>query len=381
MESLPKNSTFWSYADPADKGFGLFKKRVFSALEHFGRNIRLARAPLADPSSKKILRDDLIKTNPDWIFLINQSAGQFYEYLELDESQRPYDAKKLVWYLDNPRFFIDRSFEENEHVLSFDPTYLDVIASHSPGVCGFWPLAADQSEAGSIRDEFRCDVCFVGGVIDQSARRSQLPPAMQAYVDQLVECKLDERSKDFDQLAEENPIEEGKRIHIQPQVAHYLYWEANNRYRIRLLESLTDFDLRVYGNPDWEILLKDSPLKERFYGAIDPVNELPHMFASAKINLNIHSVQCMGSLNQRDFNAPVAGGFLLSDWVPAAADYFEPGSEAVYWNSVDDMRNKINYYLQRPDERAAIMRRGAMRVQNDHTYLSRVSELLKTVLL
>jgi hypothetical protein len=80
---------------------------------------------------------------------------------------------------------------------------------------------------------------------------------------------------------------------------------------------------------------------------IDPVEELPSVFASSRINLNIHSVQCRGSLNQRDFNAPMAGGFLLSDWVPAAGRFFSPGIEAVYWSGIDDLRRKIAFYREK----------------------------------
>lgn len=368
--------TIWSYSDPANRGFGLFKRQIFSALEIHGWNTHLAIHPLLEPSSKAKLQEDLLNCQPEWIFLINQSAGQFYDYLELDSGLRPIQSNKIVWYLDDPEFFIDRPFEPNEFVFSFDETYLDGIANRHPAQYGFWPLAADMSQPGQYDSRFACDVCFVGGVIDQSARRNQLSPAMQAYVEQLVEIKLQNREKTFSELSIERPIEPGKCIQIQPQVANYLYWEANNRYRIRLLESLMEFDLRIYGNEDWPILLKDSPLLERFHGPIDPVNELPNAFASAKINLNIHSVQCRGSLNQRDFNAPVAGGFLLSDWVPAAAKYFKPSVEAAYWSGANDLKTQVAYFLTQPEERRQIIAQGAMRVQQNHTYQHRVKDLL-----
>ncbi|MDP8245388.1 MAG: glycosyltransferase [Candidatus Hinthialibacter antarcticus] len=369
--------TIWSYADPANRGFGLFKRLVLSALEAHGWTTRLALQPLLDPASKAKLRDDLLNNQPDWILLINQSAGQLYDYLEIENSRRPLPSKKLIWYLDDPEFFIDRPFEPYEYVFSFDETYLDGVKKHNPALYGFWPLAADMDAPGQYDARFACDVCFVGGAIDQSARREQLSPVMQNYVNELVELKLQHREKTFTDLSIEHPIEPGKCIQIQPQVANYLYWEANNRYRIRTLETLIDLDLRIYGNEDWPILLKDSPLLEKFHGPIDPVNELPHAFASAKINLNIHSVQCRGSLNQRDFNAPVAGGFLLSDWAPAAARYFAPGCEAAYWSDRDDLHAQVNYYLDHTDERRQIVQQGAHCVQNKHTYHHRVANLLE----
>ncbi len=371
--------TIWSYSDPANRGFGLFKRQIFSALEKVGWTTHLTLEPLLEPQSKARLREDLLSTQPEWILLINQSAGQLYEYLECKELQKPFHANKIVWYLDDPEFFIDRPFEPNEYVFSFDETYLNGIKKHKPVKFGFWPLAADMDAAGEYDDRFACDISFVGGVIDQSARREQLGPAMQEYVRAIVDRKLQHREKTFNDLAVEHPIEPGKCIQIQPQVANYLYWEANSQYRIKLLETLLDFDLRIYGNDDWAIVLKNSPLLERFHGPVDPVSELPNAFASAKINLNIHSIQCRGSLNQRDFNAPVAGGFLLSDWVPAASRYFLAEQEAVYFSDSDDLVRQVGYYLDRPEERKQIIANGARCVKQKHTYSHRVTELVRMI--
>jgi len=373
------SQSIWTYSDGEDRGFGLFKRLVFQQLQAHGWQTWMASAPLLEPASKPLLCQHLLEKKPDWILLINQSASQLYEYLEIPDDLRPHDAKKWIWYLDDPHFYIDRLFESNEYVFSFDDTYLDFIKQHNPHACGCLPLACDINSTGTFDSRFSCDLSFVGGVIDQSKRRAQLPPQMQSYIDRLVELQLENRDKTFFQIAEENPIEPGKQININALVAHYLYWEANNLRRVKVLEELQEFDLRIYGNQDWEIMLKDSPLINCFYGPVDPINELPKVFASSKINLNIHSVQCRGSLNQRDFNAPVAGGFLLSDWVPAAGRFFDPGRESIFWSSVDDLKNKIAYYLKYPKERRRIIKQGRDRVLRDHTYPQRIENALQVI--
>ena len=214
---------------------------------------------------------------------------------------------------------------------------------------------------------------------DQTARREQLPQQMRDYVDRIVEAKLKNRSKRVEDLVDEIPFAPGKRIQLDPQVRHFLYWEANNRHRIELLERLVDLDLRIYGNEDWIPLTKESPLRDKFLGPMDPNTELPSLFASAQVNLNIHSVQCSGSLNQRDFNAPVAGGFLLSDWVPGAGRFFEPEVEAAYFTDSKDLRAKVEFFLEHPDLREQIVRAGKARVLDHHTYNHRVGQLLDTL--
>lgn len=371
--------SIWTYSDGADRGFGLFKRRIFQQLQLRGWTVWMAEAPLLEPQSKSLLQNDLLQRKPDWVFLINQSAAQLYEYLAIPASLRPLPCKKWIWFLDDPHFFTGQPFEAGEYVFSFDSTYLDYLQSLRPGGCGLLPLGCDCEEEGIYKKQYACDVCFVGGAIDQSARRSQLPPDMQAYVDLLVEKKLHHREKTFEQLVLEYPIAPGKQIQIPPPVAHYLYWETNNRYRIQTLEALADYDLRIYGNEDWPKLLQNSPLLNRFHGPIDPVKELPSVFVSAKINLNIHSVQCRGSLNQRDYNASAAGGFLLSDWVPAAGRFFAPGKEAIYWSSIEDLRWKIAHYLKEPQERRRIIQRGRARVARDHMYAQRVEQALSVL--
>lgn len=369
----------WSYSDNALRGYGIFKRQLFMALEAEGWKVSLAIAPLLDPETKSYLRKHFFESECDWILLINQTASQFYDYLEIPIHQRPLPQNKIVWFLDDPSFFIDCPFESNEFVFSFDETYLKVLKEYHASQYGILPLAADMEIEGQYNKKWACDVCFVGGVIDQSEKRNQLSPDMRRYVDRLVELKLQNREKSYHQLALEYPIQPGKCISISPQVAHYLYWVANNRYRLDTVNALTDFDIRIYGSDDWQHLLKGTPLEDRFFGSIDPVHELPHLFASAKINLNIHSIQCRGSLNQRDFNAPLAGGFLLSDWVPAAGRYFKPGVEAIYWSDFKDLRRKVAYYLKNEVERDEVIKNGQIRVRRDHLYKKRVKQLLDVI--
>lgn len=375
-DSASPQCSIWSYADPGQRGYGLFKLNFFRELKKRGWQTHLAEVPLLEPGAQAQLREDFLSQDRPWVLLINQTAAQLADYLGLPREKALAGRRFLVWFLDDPRFFLDGPLTQQEIALCFDETYLDILAAHQPRHVLFWPLAADCQQPGQLDERFRCEVCFVGGVVDQRQRRSQLQPAMREYVDHLVELKLTHREKTFDELALQHPIAPGKQIRITPQVAHYLYWEANNRYRLSVVEAMQDFDLRIYGNEGWLSLLEGSPLLERFHGPIDPNHELPHCFATAPINLNIHSIQCMGSLNQRDFNAPVAGGFLLSDWAPAAGRYFNPGQEAVYWSQIDDLRAKAAYFLRHPEERQALVERGRKRVEQSHTYAQRIDSLL-----
>jgi spore maturation protein CgeB len=92
--------------------------------------------------------------------------------------------------------------------------------------------------------------------------------------------------------------------------------------------------------------------------------------------LNIHSLHALNSLNQRDFNCPLLGGFLLTDWVDGADAFFEPDREMAFYYDLDDLEEKIRFYLDHPEARNEIIQRGRERVLREHIYAKRVPRVL-----
>jgi spore maturation protein CgeB len=61
------------------------------------------------------------------------------------------------------------------------------------------------------------------------------------------------------------------------------------------------------------------------------------------------------------------------------AECFEPGREIATFSSVSDLKDKIAYYLEHPEERQDIARRGRERALREHTYEKRLDEMLTTI--
>ena len=72
--------------------------------------------------------------------------------------------------------------------------------------------------------------------------------------------------------------------------------------------------------------------------------------------------------NQRMYQVPAHGMMLLCDkaGLNAHERIFEPGKEAIFYDSIDDAMEKIEYYLQHPEEREEIARGGFARVHRDY---------------
>lgn len=90
----------------------------------------------------------------------------------------------------------------------------------------------------------------------------------------------------------------------------------------------------------------------------------------SKINLNFTMDSAgLGNrcINGRLFEAPLCGGFLLTENAPDLARYFEMGQEIVGFDSLTEAAIKICYFLEHPEEREEIAARGYARAQRDYT--------------
>ena len=74
-----------------------------------------------------------------------------------------------------------------------------------------------------------------------------------------------------------------------------------------------------------------------------------------------------------------AGAFQLVDERSLLADCFVPGEEIITFSSESELRQKIDYYLEHPEEREAIANRGRERALRDHTYEKRLEQMLSII--
>lgn len=81
--------------------------------------------------------------------------------------------------------------------------------------------------------------------------------------------------------------------------------------------------------------------------------------------------------DSRTFEIPACGAFMLAERSPAHERLFKDGEEAVYFDSIEDLYEKVSYYLQHDDARERIRRAGLERVTSSgYDHASRLSQLL-----
>jgi spore maturation protein CgeB len=117
-------------------------------------------------------------------------------------------------------------------------------------------------------------------------------------------------------------------------------------------------------------------------GARISPEEAVRIYSASRINLNLHSsvqsrelVPPGDFVNPRTFELAACGAFQLVDRRELMPELFADDELAVF-SSIQELLEKIDYFLARPEERAAFAERGRQRVLRDHTYHARMESLI-----
>lgn len=112
------------------------------------------------------------------------------------------------------------------------------------------------------------------------------------------------------------------------------------------------------------------------HGTVDYHTQMPEVFHRSRINLNISLRSIKSGVPLRAFDILGSGGFLLSNFQSDFLEAFVPGEDFVYYESREDLIDKLGYYLAHEEERAAIAASGHAKVAACHTFRHRVREML-----
>ena len=107
-------------------------------------------------------------------------------------------------------------------------------------------------------------------------------------------------------------------------------------------------------------------------------DELHKYYSSCKILLNDHwkDMRNEDFPSNRLFDALACGTFVISDKIPSADTLFD-GSIVTY-DGIDDLNEKINYYLVHDNERIKMAEKGRNIVLKNHTFDIRVDTILSS---
>lgn len=150
---------------------------------------------------------------------------------------------------------------------------------------------------------------------------------------------------------------------------------SQHSFRVPLLEKLLDYDIKLYGvrNPWW---LNTDKIKKFYTGRFAADHEKANAFCGARIALNTLYFAEIEGVNVRAFEIAGSGGFQLMQWKPGLSDLFVLDKEVVAYHTAQELREKIDYYLEHTEERQKIAAAGKRRAWAEHSYEPRLQRLI-----
>lgn len=145
---------------------------------------------------------------------------------------------------------------------------------------------------------------------------------------------------------------------------YYLCRKLTSMERINILTDVAShFPLKIFTPNNNYVIPNASNM-----GVADYLTETPYIFHDSKINLNI-TLRCIKSgIPLRCMEIMSCGGFLLTNFQSDFFKHFVAGEDFVYFESNDDMLQKIDYYLTHEKERTSIAESGYQKVLKNHSY-------------
>ncbi len=93
------------------------------------------------------------------------------------------------------------------------------------------------------------------------------------------------------------------------------------------------------------------------------------------INFGSPKGEAIYQIKGRNFEVPGCGGFFLTDYVKGLDNYYSLDKDIVCYKSINELTDKIHYYLQNDNLRKKIAFSGWKKTLDSHTYVHRFNDI------
>lgn len=306
----------------------------------------------------------------------------------------------LSWIYDCPMYTLYSKTIANEmnYIFCFDYKYTLYLQQLGAKHCIHFPLAADakrleelcKRETAKIKDKYKCDISFLGNLYNEKKNRfrnADLSEYTRGYIEGLVESQLKVYGYNFirDAINEDIVNEVVDKCQLMLSDMYYQdHWqlaadtigmEVSARERERVLKVLGEhFEVDLYSGSQMPASLQGLKIQEK--GFADYEKEMPYIFHNSKINLNITSKTIESGIPLRVFDILSCGGFCLTNYQPEIARYFTDGEDLVMYSSMEDLVDKVAYYLEHDKEREQIAWNGYEKLKGNHDLVNVVQNMI-----
>ena len=306
----------------------------------------------------------------------------------------------VCWSVDSPvpELFSNALKNTYNRIFLFDKAQYNSFSPVNPERIFYLPLATNVKRWEKVildmtKEDYAAygaDVSFVGSLYTEKCKYDTLTLSehTRGFVDGLMEAQLKVFGCNFipetltDAVIRE--ISEADAAFYQSEdvyadmtrylVAHqYIGMKLAAVERERTLNRLANhFSVTLYTRSDTSRLPS-----VHSKGGVSTLTEMPKVFHASRINLNITMRPIETGLSLRIWDVLGCAGFLITNYQAELPEYFEIGKELETYETLEELEEKIRYYLSHEEERVEIAINGYEKVKNNHTYEKRLAQMLK----
>ena len=162
------------------------------------------------------------------------------------------------------------------------------------------------------------------------------------------------------------------------------FFGAGYHNRQQFFASMCELPFKIWGT-EWPTCKPFDRMVQEGGRRLTP-QEYTKVFNATTININLHSsTECDGVdpsgdfVNPRTVELASSKAFQLVDKRKLLPDMFKEGEEIITFSNRDELLEKIDYYLTHEDDRQKVIEKSYKRAMKDHTYTSRIREMLSYI--
>lgn len=298
--------------------------------------------------------------------------------------------KYITWIYDSPIHVRNLETMKNDcnQIYLFDRGLVENY--EKMGICAtHLPLAVDTElflEAAKRRKgEYTSEVAMVGQLYQTQYQYFMTPLSeyQRGYFEGIInaQMKLNEANM-IPEWVTDDILNKMNAVYAEASVDQFqmgrreleflLAQEVTGRERYLALSLLSSkYQVKLYSND------KDGRLKNvEFGGYVDYQTQMPAIFADSDINLNISLRTIQSGIPLRGLDILGCGGFVISNYQSEIEEYFQIGQEIEIYTCLEELLEKVDFYLKHENLRRQIAKAGLERVKKDFSFEARIGQML-----
>lgn len=304
----------------------------------------------------------------------------------------------VSWVYDSPfsQVYSETILYDTNRVFIFDKAVCEDLWSKGVNTVYYLPMAAPVSYYDTLMptaeqiSQYDADVTMIGSMYSEANHNlfrhlEKLDSYTKGYIEGIMQAQ--KRVYGYNFLEQMLTPEIMKSIlEVYPLTPNSdgmetLEWTVANYVLARKVTAIERMDIMELLQKEYKVQLftyeKTSNLS--YVQNMGPANNYllaPIIFKCGRIHLNISLKSILTGIPLRAFDIMGCGGFCLSNFQNDFLEHFVPDEDFVYYDSYEDLQDKVRYYVSHDDERERIARSGYEKVKEEHTYKKRIQTIL-----